>query len=318
MSLPPLIVFTGQGIATADQFYLERQLREGTPEGEDAFRLAGNVPSFDDVFSTCRAKDPTVFARLIATTRQLCRAAREPGVHDAYQRKVFALLAEHARDRAVLHLTTNIDGVSTRVARKYGAPWGPVKGWYRVTDIVREVVSVLRNNRGLAHIPLHGEAGLLAHVADEHAGAQLLWNVPSDFTGPAFSTLAEGVGREVQSVETRMHLAQIGYRLLLSLLSGDSCDVGRGEVLGSCAAADLMTIGYGAGAVPARETYPFERKRATACMGAIPRGRWCALVHTPTVRCSVVFWYGRHGFQIKPFSDADVSATVSRCLDELT
>lgn len=313
----PLIVFTGQGIARADGFDLETELRS-TDEGTEAFDLAGNAVTLDDVFSGYRAKRPAMFERLISTTRKCCRAAWKPGIHDENQRKMFSVLVMQARTRPVVHFTTNLDGISTRVAVEHGAPWGPRSGWYSVADILCDIGRILEARRGLAHVPLHGEAGLLAHPADEHAGAQRIWNAPKDFKGSAFSTLAEGVGLEVRNIESRTHLAKSGYRLLLSLLIGGSGD-GSKRVAGgdSGAPADLLTVGYGAGAAIARESYPFEKKINLAWQEMRQLGRWCALEHAPSSREAVVTWYSQRGFRIERYEDGGLAEAVQKSLDGL-
>jgi len=219
---------------------------------------------------------------LVRATRRTCIAARESGVH-AHHREVFGALRDAAANRVVVHVTTNIDGIATTVAVKvFGAVWRPVERYGEeipIADIRRDVLEVFAAGSGQLHLPVHGEAGLAAVKGlPEWEGAQRLVQTGLQHD-TAYSTLAQGIGQTVREIETLMAVSGLGYGLLASLLVGTVADVDR--MIGPYPPADLVTIGYGAGATDGRLAYPFERRvREARQRGFSPQGsRWLALVY---------------------------------------
>lgn len=293
MTPAPLIVLTGQGLAKADGFDLVARL-QAEPEWHDAFFVYGREQSddLDHVISAYRAAGEERLRTFIDRIRLECRIEREKTATKPNHQGIFKILATLAHHRAVLHLTTNIDGISTNVAvGEHRARWVALRERAAFESIVRDVDEVLSSGQGMIHLPLHGEAALMA----DGDGATILWTVRPEQHGAGNSTLAEGLGRGVQSIEARMHVSQLGYRLLRALLTGSRAELDFGSILGPYPQANLVTVGYGAGGGEIRLEYPFEKH-----IGQIPP-RDClsrtALVFEGATQ-EVRAWYSKNGFEL--------------------
>ena len=317
----PLVVLTGQGISRADGFDLERELRDAIEEEvRRCFDLPRDSRTLDDVFSAARRHSMQYLEALVRATRRTCIAARESGVR-AHHREVFGALRDAAANRVVVHVTTNIDGIATTVAVKvFGAVWRPVERYGEeipIADIRRDVLEVFAAGSGQLHLPVHGEAGLAAVKGlPEWEGAQRLVQTGLQHD-TAYSTLAQGIGQTVREIETLMAVSGLGYGLLASLLVGTVADVDR--MIGPYPPADLVTIGYGAGATDGRLAYPFERRlREARQRGFSPQGsRWLALVYrgdsedadSPAIE-RTAGWYDEARFEVRRYGKDELGAAA--------
>lgn len=308
----PLIVFTGQGLAYADGFELTERLR-GLPALTDCFEVHGaQYPDdLDHVFSASgRAGDPA-FDRLILATREMCIAERATALTRPVHSALFATLAGAARSRPVVHLTTNVDGLTSEVAVVgYGALWRPLLEPCDIDRLVLDVRNTLDSGKGLLHIPVHGEAGLLARGD----GARSLWTQRS-LTEPAggYSTLYMGMGRGVINIKDSMIASQLGYRLLVGLLTESEVLLDSGHRIGPYPLADLVVIGYGARGSSPRCEYPFERDIAASIAMRRPmfQPTRTALVFERAVG-DVVAWYSANDFRIVRHGDSDLVEQLQR------
>ena len=311
----PLIVFTGQGLAKADGFDLTDRLQR-EPGLNDCFGVHGREPhvDLDEVFSACGRAGNERFDRLIRTTRLMCMAERATARTRSTHVGLFRLLAEIAQERPVLHLTTNIDGLTTEVAvGQLGAMWRPLVERCTIDRIVFDVRTTLEAGRGFLHIPVHGEAGLLA-AGD---GATTLWTARTlaDRSSGA-STLYMGLGRGVVEIERAMIASQLGYRLLAGLLTQREVQLDHGQRLGPYPVADLVVIGYGARGSAPRRDYPFEKNIVGAAKARTPlsQATRTAVIFTEA-EDDVVSWYTENGFKIVRHGPTDLVAQVRRHLD---
>jgi hypothetical protein len=98
----------------------------------------------------------------------------------------------------VLHVTTNIDGISTKLAvGEFGAVWRPVQRHGEevpVESIRQDAREAVTRGRGLLHVPVHGEAGLAAvkGPVEWEGGKRLLQIDVQKYDG--YSTLVQGMG----------------------------------------------------------------------------------------------------------------------------
>lgn len=320
----PLVVFSGQGLALADRFnltcHLAKALAKRAPKGK-LLALLRRESTLDDVFTKARGTGgEPMLQELVVLTRELCSRERDKPDHPQH-REVFEALREQACHRAVVHLTTNVDGLTSRAAVGVaGALWAPLQragADVRWETIAADARSVLTAARGVLHLPLHGEANLAAVGGDAHHGARLLRVAPLAQLD-ANSTLAEGMGRgQVPRIEGRMIVSGLGYRLLGDLLAGNAVDVASlcdprfdtvdvGPPIVPHGPADLLALGYGANAN--RADYPFERIVDAAHRKGVPSGAtWRALVYQRNVCADEGQWYRAHGCDVWAFGDGELA-----------
>ncbi len=310
----PLVVMTGQGLAYADGFHLTPRLRVRPGPEYHFFGPATEGKPLDDVFSAARRVYGEEGAGCLARiTRRVCVRARRGDWHKRHHREVFAALRDMADSRVVLHVTANIDGIATEVAvKEFGAVWQPVERYREeipIEAIRQDARDVVTRGRGLLHVPVHGEAGLAAVRGPlEWEGAKRL--VQDELRKyDAYSTLAQGMGVQVSEIERLMEASGLGYRLLSALLTGrPDNDDGIGNRLEP---ADLLTIGYGAGSVPERVHYPFERRVQEARAQGHPQGaKWRALVYKPHSEMAEVQWYRAVDAEVVGYGDGDLGRIV--------
>lgn len=315
----PLVVVTGQGLALADRFSLELRLKARPGPKLHFFAAETDKITLDDVFSSARnAYGEDGAGCLARIARRICVRARASDRHKQRHREVLRALGDAASRRVVLHLTTNIDGIATKVAvEEFGAVWRPVQRFgdeVPIEAVRQDARDVLDSGRGLLHVPVHGEAGLAAVRGPvEWEGAKRL--VQADLRKyDAYSTLVQGMGVQVTEIERLMEASALGYRLLSALLTVSSDnDDGIGNELEP---ADLLTIGYGAGRQPRRAHYPFERRMSEALRAGYPKGgaTWRALVYQSSQETAEAKWYKAHGAEVTEYGDGDLSSVVRKAL----
>jgi hypothetical protein len=304
----PLIVFTGQGLALSDNFNLAGLL-QGTPIGAGCWRAAPGATSLDNVFSVTGHRSAKTLHQLIWTTQALCADAQVQPPREHHTR-LFSALGRIASARLVLHLTTNIDGLTTRAAARYGAEWAPLTREATIQEINGAVLRACRANCGFLHLPLHGEAGLAARKGAQYDGGRCLWTPERGAQVNAYSTLAQGVGESVLRIEELMVVSRDGYKLLRALVCGSVETFEGGFTIRPREPAELLVLGYGAGASPARADYPFERsiEGVLRSLGT-PRG-WRAMVHT-SADPAVCTWYEQRRFEVIEYSTDLADQAVS-------
>ena len=112
-----------------------------------------------------------------------------------------------------------------------------------------------------------------------------------------------------------MIASQLGYRLLLGLLTGEAVRLDSGHCLGPYPLADLVVVGYGARGTEPRCRYPFETRIVEALVARRPL--------YPPARTAVLFeksdpdvvgWYHQNGFNVAPHGEFDLVTTVRRVI----
>lgn len=339
----PLVVFTGQGLALADDFNLTKILRNDPQLEAECFNLVPEAErnDLDAVFRACGGKGARAYDLLINRTRKICFERRQSDQPLPQHRALLAALAKAATERLVLHLTTNIDGFTTRIAvYDFGATWRARKERSHQREIENDVVEAYRAQRGLLHFPVHGEVGLLAVQGlpfpgdvlfpgalpkdDIFQGARLLETYDVDPEGkPRYSTIYQGIGRNrVKDVPKTMAFSKAGYRLLGALIAARTTQMQYREVPPyrdtPLEPADLLVVGYGAGGSPERDDYPFEsvidRARKAAALPPAD-AKWRAFCYKPgevTPR-RTLDWFTARGFEIVPHED-DLAGAVRTVL----
>jgi hypothetical protein len=311
----PLIVLTGQGVARADGLNLTRRVKS-LPGFTELFE---QVPwrerqNLDELIATCGSVDASALPRLVQAIRAICLKERRATERKRSHRDMLAVVAAVAEHRPVLHLTTNIDGLTTTfAARDFGAAWPPYHGSATLTDVRRAIAHVLERGRGLAHLPLHGEAPLVASVSFD--GEEALQTIYGDLTlmrgaGAWTPTLSSGLGRGAIDIEQHLPIAQLGYRLLEALLRGEAAFGRDGASAHALQPADLLVVGYGADERGNRASYPFERLVGVLAPIRDPGARWSALVFCAPEYTRTARWYARHGFEVRLYGDAGLSGAV--------
>lgn len=309
----PLVVFSGQGVARADGFNLTRRAK-ALPE----FRAL--LPRMDrsdrqnlDALLRMAVESGTPPSTWITGLRNLCLKERRTTSRKLAHRGTFQALAEAAASRLVVHLTANVDGLTTTfLARDFGARWAPYHAPSTLDVIARDVSEACVAGRGLLHFPLHGEIGL---YVSEGGARQLRTayhhpNVEGDGT-VWVSSLVVGPGQGLSRLSDAMPSSRLAETLVQDLLRGEPIETQDSRTV-RFAPADLLVLGYGANARGARAEHPFERMIARLAPGRGPgAGRWRALVYAPTVTRHVTQWYEDHGFAVVPYGDGDLSSVTS-------
>ncbi len=315
----PLVVFTGQGLARADGVNLVRRIRALDVV---ASRIA-TVPwkdrqNLDEiVYAVANAGDDALDA-LIAAMRSMCLHERRRSRRHTTHHAVLLALAERARERLVVHLTTNVDGLtSTLLVRELCAVWEPLDACVAWSRVIAAIGATLRQARGLIHLPVHGEAALVAALEAEpllrtYYGDPRALPLPGPASPPWTSTLRLGLACGLPSIETNLPLARVGYGLLRSLLIGAPADLGPSQRAPALPEADLLAIGYGAGVGAGRSRYPFERTvDALLADGALRRPRQItALLHEAKEHEPSARWYAARGFAVSRYGTGGLVAAA--------
>ena len=292
----PLVVLTGQGIARADGVNLARRVATVEPVSD----LRASVEwrrrrDLDALVEAAVAAGGEVARRTFEELRLACRKERRSLARKTAHHCLFGLLKDVSVERPVLHFTTNVDGIGSAItAGEMGAWWPALLEPTRLVDVRAGVSKILEGGSGFAHLPLHGEAAL---VVSEGGLLRTFFGSPSslDEDGPWQSTLDLGIGRGVETIEDRLELSRFGYRLLRSLLFGESV-WSRESALPP---ADLVVIGYAAGSRPGRRRLPFERilsERLEA--GSDVRQRMVAVLLESSENVTSRRWFASLGFEI--------------------
>lgn len=316
----PLIVITGQGIARADGFNLTRRMKatKHLAELTSAVRRRDRQ-NLDALLEACAAAGAEAVATVVHDLRAICLKERRTTLRKTAHQGVFAALADAATQRLVVHLTTNVDGLTTTFAvRDFGACWPPFGAPARGEEVAAAFQTVLDRGAGLLHVPLHGEAGLVLSEPDGDV-LQTCYGPPRAVPGTTawLPSLAVGVAAGVHDLERRLPPARLGYALLDALLGGASDGVSRtGLRVPELAPADLLVVGYGAEETSTRNAYPLEsRITALVASGARdPGARWTALVYRPGDNTHAAAWYAERGFAIAPYDDGELPRAVRQAL----
>jgi hypothetical protein len=226
---------------------------------------------------------------------------------------VFRALAEAAAERIVVHLTANLDGLTTAfVVRDFGGRWAPFHGACDLGAIHGDVRDILTARRGLLHFPVHGEIGLyVSSRTRDRLITAYHHPLESEEIGPWSSTLIEGSAGGLQEIERRLPCSRLALQLFRSLLVGRAVALDEHEALGPYPTADLLVIGYGAEDRGARAGNPFERTIAELVeQGHGCPSRWRALVYRPESVQRVVRWFEQHRFAVIGYDDGDLPWAV--------
>ncbi|MEW6272974.1 MAG: hypothetical protein AB1689_27165 [Thermodesulfobacteriota bacterium] len=314
-TMRPLIVLTGQGVARADGLNLTRRTK--AIARVDVFASSverRDRQNLDVLLERCASAGDGMLDEVLRGMRAICLKERRSTARKAAHHGLFAALAEVAESRLVLHLTTNVDGLTTAFAvREFGASWPPFHGPASTDGIVAEAQAKLDARRGMLHFPVHGEAGLVVSAADTEM-LRTFYGDPRLLRsgGPWVPSLRIGLASGVRDIEERLAPARLGYALLDALLEPGA---GRCHYLAvpQHVGADLLVIGYGADERGARALNPFERRiRAFLATGRRDAAaRWHALVYRPDERPRTAEWYAARGFTVLPYDD-DELARVAR------
>lgn len=313
----PLIVLTGQGMARADGFNLTRRMKALPLFAELTAAVARkDRQNLDVLLEACGAAGADALDRIVRELRTICLKERRSTQRKAAHQGVFAALAKVAASRLVLHLTANIDGLTTTFAvRDFRAVWPPFRGICSETQLVAAAQEVLDAGRGMLHFPVHGEAGLV--VSSEGGRLQTFYGEPRLLRGEAtwVPTVRLGIAFGVRDIERRLAPARLGYALLDALLEGAaSRDLAlRVEGLPH---ADLLVIGYGAEDRGARGAHPFEHRIAEHVAAGMrdPAARWTALVYRPQENHRAAHWFADHGFIVLPYDDGELPQATRQAL----
>jgi len=318
----PLVVYSGQGLALADGFDLVRAKLWTQPElMTECFSL---VPErqradLDAVLLACGSAGDRPLDLMMKALRAACFAERRARRELPHHRAIFEPLAREAQRRVVLHITANIDGLTSVVGvEEFGAIWQPRRALTDIARIVSDAKEAVERDAGLLHFPVHGEVGLLADKSRE--GARLLITIDEDDGVGRYSTVYMGIGRNrVTDVPNTMAFSGFGYDLLSGLVRGaPTVWVEGGVTIPAIEPADFVVFGYGAGSAPEREDYPLESRIPDPSLaGAWKRpdgATWRACCYEPTAGDPTVIWFKRHGFDIVEFKNGELSEAVRRAI----
>ncbi len=300
----PLVVYAGQGIALADGFDLRGKLLThlaGIPDvhAEDDLDAQIAVVRRDPPPGCTDEERDRIIGRLekvLHTLDDICvqhvgtppDLARWPTADGLCQR-----LSELARDRLVVLFTSNVDTALRYAALRHGARWVlPPSGLAHRDEIAGWLQEIEKRSPGFHYAPLHGEATLicigdggLIYATPEHS----LHPLPIPDNGWHYTT-GEGLGTNVRIIEDRLWLSKLAYPVFRRLIEG----------AGGADPADLLAVGYGAGATAVRaEQYGFEVSvhGATAAFASRPH-QWLAVL--PEGDAKSIAWYQAHGFRVVP------------------
>jgi len=313
----PLIVLTGQGIARADGFNLTRRMK--AIPGVSVFTSdvqRRDRQNLDVLLETCAAAGGDVLDNVLRGMRAICLKERRSTRRKIAHHGLFAALAEAAERRLVLHLTTNVDGLTTTFAvRDFDAAWPPFRAASSVDEIIAKAQTRLDAQRGMVHFPVHGEAGLV--IAGGGERMQTYYGEPRLLrgAGPWISSLVLGPAAGVHDIEHRLTPARLGYGLLDALLE-PGARLCEGLSVPEHPAADVLVIGYGAEDRGARSLNPFEARieRLIGEGRRDPAARWSALVYRPEAYPRPVDWFASHGFSVFPYGDGELVHVVRQAM----
>jgi hypothetical protein len=317
-SMRPLIVFTGQGVARADGFNLTRRMK-AVPALARAANTVGRKDrqNLDALLEACAAAGAEALDDALRTMRAICLKERRTTERKSAHREVFAALAEAARQRVVVHLTANVDGLTTTFAvRDFGAVWPPFRGTATAGEVAAAVQDVLDRGVGFVHLPVHGEACLA--VAGPAADVmQTFYGEPRALRGSETwrSSLLVGPIAGMSGIEERLPPARLGYGLLEALLEPHA-RAADGFSIPDGPAADLLVVGYGADDRGARADHPLERRLTRLATGRRrdPASRWTALVYRPAESRRTAAWFADRGFAVVPYDDGELPRAVRQAL----
>lgn len=310
----PLLVVTGQGVARADGFNLTRRMK-GTPV---LGALTADVrrrdrQNLDALLEACVAGGADALAEVLRELRTICLKERRRTLRKTAHHEVFAALAAAAEQRLVVHLTTNMDGLTTTFAvRDFEATWPPFRGPVSAADTVAAARGVIERGTGMLHLPLHGEAGLMIARGPD---GEMLQTLYGGAAGPSAAgwlpSLELFATAGVAHVEHELLPARLGYALLDALLRQTAAPC-EGLDVPARPAADLLVVGYGAEDDGTRPAYPFERRIDALVRGGERdrRSRWTALLYRPDRMPQSAAWYEAHGFTVVGYDDGALGEAV--------
>lgn len=317
----PLLVFSGQGLARADRVNLVRRLKMSTDLGPLFSRLPWrDRQNLDELVAVAAAQGPASLDLLVAVTRSICLKERRSTERKFAHRALLGALAAEADRRLVVHLTTNIDGLSSVLAaRDFGASWPPQAATASLDDIREGIAAALRQARGFVHLPVHGEAALVATTEGERRYRTFYGN-PVALAGEGHwrCTLDLGLAHGVEDIEERLPVARIGSVLLRDLLAGRlvAPEAGGAPAAAALPPADLVAIGYNAGSRHGRASYLFERTLESFIEEVGPEAgqRLVALMHLGPDSEAAQQWYERHSFEVIGYRGGDFASAVRRAV----
>lgn len=305
---------TGQGVARADGFNLTRRMK-GTRR---LAALTADVrrrdrQNLDALLEACAAGGSDAIAEVLRDLRAICLKERRTTLRKTAHHEVFAALAAAAESRLVVHLTTNMDGLTTTFAvRDFGAVWPPFRGRVTREETVAALRAAIATGIGMLHLPLHGEAALMIASDDDDEKLQTIyggaaWPAPGGWV-PSLEIFANS---GIAAAERELLPARLGYALLDALLAEDAASC-EGLDVPAHPSADLLVIGYGAEDDGTRPAYPFERRITELVRGGTrdPRSRWTALVYRPAQFPQTATWYEGQGFTVVGYDDGELGAAV--------
>lgn len=306
----PLVVFSGQGVSRADGFNLTRRAKALPAFAEHVRRLERcDRQNLDAVLhAAVGAEVPPV--DWIQAFRTLCMKELRRTFSKTTHRELFELVAGAAQSRLVVHLTSNVDGISTTIlVRDHGALWAPFRGVSSMARVRSDFVKAARAGRGLAHFPLHGEIGLyVSEPEGERLRTAYHHPEPGDDGTTWISSLLLGPGRGLQNLESGLRPGGFAVSILEALLRGGPLDV-EGVSCGDFAPADLLVVGYGATDRGAHADNPFERVLdSLSDEWSRQAGSRHALLYNSATPRHVASWFERHGFTLVSYGDDELVA----------
>lgn len=234
--------------------------------------------------------------------------------------RLFAALAKQANDRSVLHLTTNVDGLTTAVATAmHGVPWPGTGETLALADLENRISQKIKQNRGLIHIPLHGEAGLLlGDLPEAELRYQFLDQGFDSPLGHMTPTLFLGAAGGLESIESRLPTTALALRLALQMLRGaHPWDEGMDSPPGTSVAADFLLLGHGVGTRADPPSSPVRRLiQQTVALPPGNAGRRIAVLHVSSSQLART-WLREQGFEISLYA-ADLAVQAEEVLATLS
>jgi len=310
----PLVVFSGQGLARADGVNLPRRLK-AIESLEPA--LSGvewrSRQDLDAMVQACASHGEESLRRMLEELRQVCRKERRSTARKVSHQALFEALAEIAVDRVVVHLTANVDGLTSAVAAgEHGAYWPPLGEPTLLEDVAAGIAARISLGAGLVHLPVNGEAALL--VSGSTGALRTFYGSPNSLGdgGPWQPTISLGLARGVEALDGHLELAKFGYGLMRSLLSG----MAPFPSTEAAPPADLLVLGYAAGNRPSRMRLPFERTIGEVIRRteATERSRLDAVILDCPENEATRSWYEGLGFRFHPHERGKLTDVVRRVL----
>lgn len=314
----PLVVFTGQGVPRADGLNLTRRMKATARLAA----LTGDVrrkdrQNLDALLEACAAGGEDALDLVLSDLRAICLKERRTTLRKLAHRSFFEVLAEAAESRLVVHLTTNVDGLTTTFAvRDFGACWPPFAGRCELDEVLHAMQRLLDRGTGLLHVPLHGEAGLVLTEPEQEI-LQTSYGAPRIRPGDTawVPSLRIAATAGMAAIEQRLVTARLGYALLDALLAPGARRA-AGLFVGEHPAADLVVVGYGAEDGKTRETYPFESRITRVAASGEREGsaRWTALLYRPHEIPLTAEWFVRRDFAVLPYDDGALATVLRQAL----